>query len=135
MALGLLLNPWVPINKSLWTGSYVLFSGGAALCGLALCYWLIDVQGWRRGALPFVAYGSNPIAVYVLSVLVAKVLLLWRVGEPGEGATDLQHFLFTTVFAPYASDAGASLLYAAAYVLVWLVVALFLYRREVFIKV
>ena len=135
LVIGLLLSPWVPINKSLWTGSYVLVSGGAALCGLALCYWLIDVRGWRGWASPLIAYGSNPIAVYVLSSLFAKVLLLWSVGEPGPDATDLQHWIFTTAFAPLASPAGASLMYAVAYVLLWLGVAVFLYRREVFIKV
>jgi len=88
-------------------------------------------QGW---ALPFVVYGSNPIVVYVLSSLIAKEMLLWRVSQPGGTPTDLQQYL-ASAFTPLASANGASLLYAVGYVLLWLGVAAFLYRRGAYIKV
>jgi predicted acyltransferase len=133
--LGLLMNRWCPINKSLWSASYVVFTAGVALSALALCYWLIDVRGHRRWATPFVVYGMNPIVAYVLSTLVAKEMLLWRVPRTGGTTLDLQRYLFESVFLRLARPIDASLLYAVAYVLVWLGVASFLYRRGVVIKI
>lgn len=131
--LALSLEGFCPINKSLWTSTYVLLTGGAALVVLAGCHWLIDVRGRQAWALPFVAYGSNPIAMYVLSSLIAKEMLLWRVDAPT--AADLHERVFEAAFLPLASADGASALYALAYVAVWLGIAVFLYRRGVFIKV
>lgn len=135
LLLGLALDPWCPINKNLWSSSFVLFSGGAALCALALCHWLVDVKGWRGAAMPFIAYGANPIVAYVLSSLIAKEMLLWHVASAAGASIDLQEYVFARLFAPWTSAAGASLLYALAYVLVWLGVAAFLYRRGAFIKI
>src|SRR5437773_6995567 len=64
--LGLIWDGAFPINKSLWSSSYVLFTSGVALNVLALCYWLIDIQRYQRWAKPFVIYGTNPIVAYVL---------------------------------------------------------------------
>ena len=133
--LGVLINRWCPINKSLWSAAYVVFTAGVALSGLALCYWLIDVRGYRRWATPFVIYGMNPIVAYVLSTLVAKEMLLWRVARADGSTLDLQRYLFETIFLPLARPTNASLLYAVAYVLVWLGVAVLLYRNRVLIKI
>ena len=134
-ALGLLMDRWCPINKSLWSASYVVFTAGVALSGLALCYWLIDVRGYRRWATPFVIYGMNPIVAYVLSTLVAKEMLLYRVARADGSTLDLQRYIFESVFLPLARPVDASLLYAVAYVLLWLGVAAFLYRQRALIKI
>ncbi len=133
--LGLLADYWCPINKSVWSPSYVVFTAGAALSGLALCYWLIDVRGYRRWATPFIVYGLNPIVAYVLSTLVAKEMLLWRVPRSDGSTLDLHRYIFESVFLPLARPINASLLYAVAYVLVWLGVAAFLYRKRALIKI
>ncbi|HKY27404.1 MAG TPA: heparan-alpha-glucosaminide N-acetyltransferase domain-containing protein, partial [Pyrinomonadaceae bacterium] len=65
VAVGWALNSFFPINKALWTSSYVLFTGGLALQFLALCYWIIDIKGYRRWAKPFEVFGLNAIALYV----------------------------------------------------------------------
>jgi predicted acyltransferase len=62
-------HPWFPINKLLWTSSYVLFAGGWSLLLLALFYWIIDVRGWRAWAFPFVVIGMNPITIYLAQAL------------------------------------------------------------------
>lgn len=62
--LGLIWDLFFPINKALWTSSFVLYTGGLATLGLALCYWLIDVQGYKKGTTPFVVYGVNAITVF-----------------------------------------------------------------------
>jgi predicted acyltransferase len=135
LALGRLWSVWLPINKSLWTSSYAVFSAGAALSGLAICYWLIDLRGYRRWAQPFVIYGTNPILAYGLSSLVTKLLALIHVeGGTGEPVT-LQLYLFDRLFVPLASPPMASLLYALSYTLLWLGAMAALYRRGIFVKI
>jgi predicted acyltransferase len=65
--LGLLWNLNFPINKLIWTSSYVLFAGGLSLLFLALFYWIIEIRGYQTWAFPFVVIGLNPITIYVLS--------------------------------------------------------------------
>jgi len=132
---GLVMDRWCPINKALWSSSYVLFTGGVALLVFTGCYWLIDIAGYRRWATPFISYGTNPIVAYVLSSLVAKEMLLSHVSRHDGTTVDLQRYLFETYFLPLASPVNASLLYAVAYVFLWLGVASYLHRRHVFIKV
>ena len=124
-----------PVNKQLWTSSFVLLTGGMALCGLALCYWLTDVKGYRRWAQPFVVYGVNAITVYVLSGVLARTLGLIQVSGPDGGTVSLQSALFQNVFAPLGPPEFASLLYALTWVAGWYLVLLWMYRKDVIIKV
>ncbi len=83
MAIGSLWDLAFPINKSLWTSSYAWFMGGAGAVGLAACYWIVDVKGWRWWTKPFVVLGVNAIALFVLAGLSAKTLLLVKVAGAG----------------------------------------------------
>ena len=84
LILGSLLNWWLmPINKILWTPSYVLYTGGLAMLCLGFLFWLVDVLGWRRWALPFVIFGMNAIAAYVAASIVPKMLNLIKLHGPG----------------------------------------------------
>src|SRR5581483_3909173 len=135
IAAGRTWHLWFPINKKLWTSSFVLFTAGVALACLAVCYWLADIKQWRSGwTKPILVFGKNAIAAYVFSELLASTLYTIRVGH-GSHFTTLQDYLYTHVFAPYASPANASLAYSLAYVfLCWLVMAV-LYRRGIFVKI
>ena len=135
IALGRTWHLWFPINKKLWTSSFVLFTAGVALACLALCYWLADMKQWRSGwTKPILVFGKNAIAAYVFSEVLASTLYAVRVGA-GAHSTPLQDYLYTHLFEPYASVANASLAYSLAYVLLcWLVMA-FLYRQEIFVKI
>ena len=82
-AAGLAWDRSFPINKSLWTSSYVLLTSGLAALALAACYWAVDVHGWRRGLRPFVVMGTNALALFVVSGWLVKTLLRVRVGESG----------------------------------------------------
>jgi predicted acyltransferase len=135
LALGVIMDVWLPINKNLWTSSYVLFTSGMALNLLAMCYWLIDVKGYQRWAKPFVIYGTNPIVAYMLSSLMAKVMLLWHVTLANGEHIHLRRYVFDTFFLSLASPIDASLLYAVAYVLFWLGITAILYRKRIFIKI
>ena len=115
-ALGALWGLWFPINKALWTSSYALFTGGLGALALAACYWLIEARGFRRWAMPFAWFGVNALALFFLSTLVAKLLIMIRVGPE---ATRLHAWLFERLFAPWAAPLDASLAWALAYVLLW----------------
>jgi len=132
---GLIMNVWFPINKNLWTSSYVVFTAGMALNFLGICYWLVDVRGYRRWALPFVVYGTNPILAYLLSTLLAKGMILWTVEAPDGSAISLRGYIFEEFLLPMASPINASLLYALAYVLFWMGIMAVLYRQRIFFKI
>ena len=135
VVLGLTLNRWLPINKSLWTPSFALFTGGVALDAFAVCYWLIDWRGYRAWATPFLVYGTNAIMAYMLSSLMAKTMLLWQVTQADGSRVPLQQYVFEHLFLRLARPMNASLLYAVVYVLVWLGIAGLLYRQRVLIKI
>jgi predicted acyltransferase len=116
---------WFPINKSLWTSSYVLLTAGLALIALALCYWLVEVRGLRRWAVPFAVLGVNALILFFLSTLMARLLSIIRVGAERHS---LHTVLFESVFAPLASPVNASLAFAVTYVIVWWAILSMLYR-------
>jgi predicted acyltransferase len=135
IAAGLLWNLVFPINKNIWTSSFVLFTAGAAALLLAACYWLIDVKGWRRWTLPFVVLGANAITLYVASGLLADTLGTIRVNDAGGREIGLGRYIFLEWFAPLASPKNASLLYALANLAVLFVLLAWMYRRKLFLKV
>jgi predicted acyltransferase len=128
-------NAWFPINKALWTSSYVLFTGGIALQFLAVCYWLIDIKGYRAWTKPFVIFGVNAIALFVGSGIMARLLTLIKVTRGDGSRPALKTVLHDTLFASWASPINASLLFAIAFILVWLFLMWLLYRKKIYIKV
>lgn len=134
IALGLLWGRAFPINKSLWTSSYVVFTAGMAGLCLAASYWAIDVRGWKTWSKPFVVYGMNAIAVFVASGLVTKAMVRWRVPSGGE-TTSLYHWIYERLFASWAGPLNGSLLFALSYIAFWLGLMWILYRRKIFIKI
>jgi predicted acyltransferase len=134
IALSLAWNAVFPINKSLWTSSYVMFAGGGAALFFALCYWVSDVRGWRSWSQPFVILGVNALALYALSALLASTLGSVSITRADGSDTSLQHWVYASVFEPLASPRNASLLYAGANVAVLFLILLWMYRRRIFIR-
>jgi predicted acyltransferase len=134
LSAGVLWGVWFPINKPLWTSSYVLFTAGFAAIVLAACYWTVDVKRWRWWAMPFTIYGMNAIAAFFLSGLFARLLTLIRVPS-GEGAVTLKGWIFNNLYLNWASPINASLAYAISFVLLWLGIMWLFYRRGIFIRV
>jgi len=132
---GLIVSIWFPINKALWTSSYVLFTAGAAMQFLGVCYWLIEVKGIRRWAGTAIDFGMNPLAIFVGSGLLVKTLILIKVAGPEGGRTSLYAWLYQAVCVPLAGPMNGSLLFALGNVLFWLTVAAVLYRKRIFIKI
>lgn len=115
---------WMPVNKNLWTCTYMLLMAGLASLVFGIWYWLVDVQGHKRWTRPLAIYGMNAIAVFVLSGLVARYA----------ARSGLQEWLMANVFNPVASPVNASLLYAVANVLLLYAVAWLMYRRGWFLR-
>ncbi len=122
-----------PINKSLWTSSYVLYSAGIGMQFLAACYWLVDVQGFSRWAKPFIYYGTNAIFVFVASGLLAKTLIRIKVGD--DGKLSVWTFLYQNLYANWLPPKDASLLFAITLILFFLIILWQMYKRKIFIKV
>jgi predicted acyltransferase len=135
IVLGEIWNIWFPINKKMWTSSYVLFAAGCTLLLLAVCYFLFDVRKARREwAYPALVFGSNAITAYMVSELLAGALGAIRF-ESGGATTNLHRFIFDGVFAHVGSPAFASLLFALVYVGVCWIPNWVLYRKKIFLKV
>src|SRR5258706_4745809 len=132
---GWLWSFWFPLNKLLWTSSFVVYTAGLALCFLAVCYWLVDLKGYRKWSTPFVIFGSNAIALYIVSTIIGKILETVELAAPDDKTVLLQEKIFNVVFLPLADPASASLLYAISFVLISLFLMWPLYRRKIFIKV
>ncbi len=134
-AAGLAWGRVFPINKSLWASSYALLMAGLAAIALAACIAVIDVDGRRTWAAPFIWLGRNAIAAFLLSSLTAVALIAIRV----PGADGKPHSLWTTlyrsVFDRFADPRLGSLLFALAYLAIWVAVFGLLYRKRIFIKV
>jgi predicted acyltransferase len=128
-------NFWFPVNKSLWTSSYVMLTTGLGLQLLALCYYVIDIKRRRAWAMPFVIFGVNALAVFFLSGLVARGMSLIKFTGADGKVQNLQQLIYRSLFASWASPLNASLLYAVCFVLAFLGLMTILYRRKIFIKV
>ena len=126
---GLAWHQVFPINKALWTSSYVLFTGGIAAAVFAWCYAWVDAMptGRRdRWSEPFVALGRNALLLFVVSGLVAKVLIYVKSPDP---AQSLGTWLYGAAFAPMAPPKIASLAFALAHLVLLWVLCLALHRR------
>ena len=129
VVLGSLWSVWFPFDKSLWTSSYVLYSGGWAALALAACYWALDVRGWTSGTAPFAALGANAILAYVGHLAVLKALVYTKLG-----GVSLRILLCGAVFGGWLAPKAASLAFALTHAALWAAVLTPLYRRRIFLK-
>src|SRR5437899_6411074 len=131
MIVGWCWNPWFPINKSLWTSSYVFFTAGLALQFLALCYWLIDIKGYKRWTKPFVIFGVNAIVLFVGTGMMARLMgmnygfmgrlsSLLHITKADGSPQALQPFIYNHLFDSWLSPNNASLAFAISFILMWL---------------
>lgn len=135
MIAGSLWGAFFPINKNLWTSSYVVFTAGFACVVLATCLWIIDMHGMRRWTEPFVVYGVNPLVAFVGSGIMARLIgSLIKVNFRGK-VVSLQQASYQLAFQPYFPDRLASLLWGLSFVAFWLGILWLLYRRNIIVKV
>lgn len=119
-----------PINKPIWSSSYAIFTGGQGMVGLALCYWFVDVKGYKGWTQPFVVYGVNAITVFFMSGIIARTMGLFHVGD-----VTFQRWVFLTFFDSWLSTINASFAYSLVWVSAWYLILLVMYRKNIIIKV
>jgi predicted acyltransferase len=128
---GKLWGIWFPINKNLWTSSFVLFTAGCALAVFAACYWLVDVRGWKRWAQPFVWFGVNPLAIYFAASWVGRAYTTHSI----HGVL-VKTIIWDAGFEHLSRNAYLnSVIFAACFTLLFWILAWALYRKKIFIRV
>jgi predicted acyltransferase len=136
MMLGLMWHWVFPINKSLWTSSYVLFTAGLGAVSLATVMWVVDFQKFRGWTKFFVVYGLNPIIAFCGSGILARCIYsIFKVQGPDGKRMALQAWIHQTFFVPWLSPENASLAFAVTFVLFWYAILYWLYRKNIILKV
>lgn len=132
---GIIWDMYFPMNKALWTSSYVIFTAGMALNVFGMCYWLADVKQIKWWTKPFVVYGTNAITVYVLSGMVSVMMSRIKWTNAIGDTVSLKSFMYNSFFTPFLSPINASLAWALFYVLFWLGIMWIFYKKNIFLKV
>lgn len=134
--VALMWNWSFPINKNIWTSSYVLFTAGVGATALATCIWLIDVLGVKGWTKPFLWFGRNPLIAFLGTGAMSRTIYtLIRVPQADGKTASLQHVIFENAYASWLSPKDASLLFALTYVAFWAVILWSLDRRKLYWKV
>jgi predicted acyltransferase len=134
MAAGQAWHVLFPINKQLWTSSFVLLTAGAAAIVLAACMYTIDIRGIRAWSRPFVVLGRNAITLYVVSGFVATLLIVVPVQQPNGEKLPLQVVIYDRLFGWISSAKIASLSYACVFLIAMYTICYLMYRRGIFLK-
>jgi len=134
--LGKIWDIVFPINKYLWTSSYVLFTSGLAMIFLAVLLWFTDVRGKRKWVYPFVVFGMNSLFLYILSgIWVKTYIYLIKITAPDGSVINGYNWLYNQLFVPVAGNLNGSLLFAITHVFIFWMILLILYRKRIFIKI
>jgi len=123
-----------PINKQIWTSSYVLYTGGIAIILLAGLVWLVDIKKINWWTKPFVILGSNAIFLYALSSIWVKILLKITFEFEGKMISGYS-YLYKTIFQPLAGNINGSLLFSFFHVLIFLLILTWMFRKKIYIKI
>ncbi len=136
MMAGLVWHWGFPINKSIWSSSYVVFTAGMAAVSLATCLWLIDVCQLRRWTFPFVVYGMNPMLAFLGSGLMARLTVSVLTVPVADGTRiSIQGLLFSRLYASWLPPREASFAYAVSFVALWFLILWAAWKRGLVLKV
>ena len=133
--IGLIWNLGFPINKPIWSSSYVLYTGGLAMLFLSLLLWLIDVKGIKKIFNPCIHFGTNPLFIYVLAGIFARSLSFIKVTNSLGKETTMLNYYYTDILTPLMGNINGSLAYAVTHVIFFWMVVYILYKRKIFIKI
>ncbi|REH01214.1 acyltransferase family protein [Flavobacterium aquicola] len=136
--LGQIWNIVFPINKALWTSSYVLYTAGLATFTISLLYYVIDIADYKKGTKLFLIWGVNPMIVFFLSQIVPQAMGMISLPNPKipTEQTNLWDYLYFLGVQPYFSNPmTASLVFALLYAGVWSILLAYFYKKKMFFKV
>ena len=139
LATGYLWSLWFPLNKKMWTSSYVLVAAGWSLAVFTLAYWAMEQRGWGKGrgkgfAWPWLVLGSNAIVAYIFSEFLVATLDNIKFTVNGKH-TDVLAYVFTHAFAHIPSPGWAAFAYTLSYLALCFIPVWVLYRKKIFVKV
>jgi predicted acyltransferase len=134
VVVGIFWDIWFPMNKALWTSSYVMYVGGLAAMFFGTIYWVVDAQRVTWFTKPFTVFGTNAIAAYVFAWLLE--MAMWEINVTGAAGTPVPvgTYLYTTFFTPHFAPLNASLAWAVCQVLIALGAMWVLHARKIFIR-
>ncbi|PIF71722.1 acyltransferase family protein [Flavobacterium sp. 2] len=135
---GLIWDIVFPINKSLWTSSYVLYTTGLATVFLTILYYIIDIANYKKGFKPFLIWGVNPMIVFFTSQIIPQALVMIEFQNPHNISEkiNLLNYLYSFGIAPFFSNPmTASLAGALTYVCIWTFILWIFYRNKLIFKV
>jgi len=139
LGLGLLWRYDIPLNKNLWTPSYVVYTTGWALLSLSACYWIIDIKGFRKATKPFLYYGMNPITAYFGASLMAYTTVWIRWSDAAGKTVYLKYFIYDHIYKSWVPNlfghTVSSACWGMTYVVLWCGLMGILFRKKIFIKV
>ncbi len=132
--LGLLWGLMFPINKPLWTSSYVLYTAGLGMILLSIIYLVSDVWKLQKWGVPFMVFGTNALFTYFLASLWTRIMLnVIKIGE-GEEKISFYAWFYEKVCVPVAGNLNGSLMFALIQVLIILLISLLLFRKKIYIR-
>lgn len=133
IVMGLVWSYWMPINKQLWTGSYVFYTVGIALHFLAISYWLIDIKGYKKFTRIFIIFGSNAIFAFAGSSFLAKNMYFWKIPVGGGGHSGLWA-IFYEFFSLFLGPWVAALILPLLLITFWFMILRWMFNRKIFLK-
>jgi predicted acyltransferase len=131
--LGLLWGLVFPINKPLWTSSYVLYTAGLAMALLALIYFISDVMKLQKWGMPFMVFGTNALFSYFLAGVWTRLMIFIKI-PAGESEISLYNWIYEKICVPVAGNLNGSLMFAILQVLLIWTISYILYRKKIFIR-
>ncbi len=136
LALGYLWSLEFPLNKNMWTSSFVLVAAGYSLALLALAFWAVEQKGWRKGwTWPWLVFGSNAIAAYMFSELMPGILSNISFTSGSGKRTDLVSWLVHHTLAHIPDRGWAAFAYSVSFTAFCFFPVWILYRKKIFLKV
>ncbi len=134
--IGFLWGYIFPINKPLWTSSYVLYTAGLAAIFFALLIFIIDIKGYKKWTSFFVVFGMNPLFIFALSGIWANALFKLIIFSDSNGNVITgSYWLYHNIFVPLAGNMNGSLLYALAHIFFFWLIGYVMLKNKIFIKV
>lgn len=130
IAIGLLWDISFPINKPIWTSSYVLYSSGITILILAILMWIIEIASFKKWTYFFEVFGKNPLFIYILSGLLIKLMSIIII----DGGS-LTGWIYSNIFLYVFTGKDASLLFAVSYMFVLWVIGYWMDKKKIYIKV
>lgn len=131
---GFLLSYGCPINKKIWSPTFVMVTCGLASSFLALLIWIIDVKGYKKWSRFFESFGVNPLFIYVMSCVLSILFGNILIASGGE-TTSLQDAFYLTIIQPLLGDEAGSLAFALLFVALCWAIGYILYKKRIYIKI